>query len=253
MSEWLWLIIPTLFILICHKFASRAFRLRRLMAALPTSKVQGVFIGLVEVKGQAKGVTHTTFLEETDALCSQWSVEEEWKKTEVDSDGKTRTSSGWKTVASGGIITSFFIEDDTGALRVNPEGAELTQNLSFSYSCRRHDDFYYAKGPSSGISNSTGHRRFREHTIQVNDALYVMGQARVREDVVAPEIAADPDTGNRYIITVKSEEQLARGAFWQGAILGVLAIGLLPLLTLIDAAPGTSIASGFRGSRDSST
>ncbi|HBU46957.1 MAG TPA: LemA domain-containing protein [Myxococcales bacterium] len=237
MSQWLWFIIPSLFILIFHKFASRAFRLRRLMAALPTSKVQGVFIGLVEVKGQAKGVTHTTFLEETEALCSQWTVEEEWQKTEVDSDGKTRSSSGWKTVASGSTIPAFFVEDETGALRVHPEGAELTQNLTFSYRCRRRDAFYYAKGPAKGIANSTGNRRFRENTIQVGDALYIMGQARLREDVVAPEIAADPDTGNRYIITVKSEEQLARGAFWQGLILGLLAVGLFPLMTLIDAAP----------------
>ena len=112
----------------------------------------------------------------------------------------------WKTVASGSTIPAFFVEDETGALRVHPEGAELTQNLTFSYRCRRRDAFYYAKGPAKGIANSTGNRRFRENTIQVGDALYIMGQARLREDVVAPEIAADPDTGNRYIITVKSEE-----------------------------------------------
>lgn len=237
MSEWLWLVIPSIIILICHKFASRAFRLRRLMAALPTSKVKGVFIGLVELKGQARGITHITHLEEADALCSQWSVEEHWQKTEVDSDGKTRSSSGWKTVASGGLIPPFFLEDDTGALRVDPEGAELTQHLTFSYSCRRSDDFYYAKGPAGSIANSTGERRFREHTIRDGDDLYLLGQARLREDVVAPEIAADTEMGHRYLITVQSEEQVARGAFWQGAILGILAIGLLPLMTWIDSTP----------------
>ena len=177
MSEWLWL-NPHPLHSDLSQFASRAFRLRRLMATLPTSKLQG-FHRLGRSQRQAK-VTHDVPRRDR-RTCSQWSVEEEWKKTEVDSDGKTRTSSGWKTVASGGVITSF-IEDDTGALRVNPEGAELTQNLSFGYSCRRQRPT--GKGLRA-ISNSTGHRRFREHTIQVNDAL-VMGQARVR-GVVAPE------------------------------------------------------------------
>lgn len=237
MTGILWLLIPAIPVLLCHKFASRSFRLRRLMAALPTSPVRGVFIGLVEVKGAAKGICHRSFLEETDALLSRYTVEEHYQRSTVGSDGKPESESGWDTVSRGGQLAAFFLEDETGALRVDPTGAELTMNQSFSYRCKRDDPYYYAKGPQDAIHGSTGERRFIEHSIKVDDPLYILGQARLREDVVAPEITADKEAGNRYLITTKSEEGLSRGAFWLGLSLGLVTMAVYPLLALIPGTP----------------
>jgi hypothetical protein len=89
----------------------RANRRRRLLTALPTSLVQGVFIGLVELKGTAESESpHISFLSEKKCVLYSWSISESWQReveeTYTDSDGKTqrrtRTESGSTTVASGG-------------------------------------------------------------------------------------------------------------------------------------------------------
>lgn len=88
----------------------RSLRLKRLVEDIPTSKVQGVFIGLVELKGTAEvEVPLTSFLAGVNCVHFAWSVEEHWERqvteTSTDSEGKTttktRTESGWSTVASG--------------------------------------------------------------------------------------------------------------------------------------------------------
>ena len=114
--------------------AFRAGRRRRLVENLPTSKTTGVFIGLVELKGTAESANPlTSFLAEQPCVDYQWSVEEHWSRTvtetHTDSDGKshteTHTESGWTTVASGGEMIPFYLQDDCGVILIRPEGAKL--------------------------------------------------------------------------------------------------------------------------------
>ena len=222
---------------LCLLGALRAGKRRRLVDNLPTSKTTGVFIGLVELKGTAEiDSPLTSFLAACRCVQYAWAVEEQWERTVIetytDSDGKsrtrTRTERGWTTVASGGEMIPFYLNDDCGTVLVRPEGAELEALAVFDQTCTSWDALYYGKGPAGGIMNSTGRRHFHEHALPLHTPIYVMGQAREREDVVAPEIAADK-SAPLFLISTRSEEQISSGfawAFWGWLIFGfVLAVG----------------------------
>src|SRR6267378_1431383 len=188
--------------LICVIFALRSGKRRRLIDNLPTCKTTGVFIGLVELKGVAEsGEPLTSYLAEQPCVFYQWSVEEHWSRTVTEtytnSDGKTQTrtrhESGWTTVANGGEMSPFYLQDDCGFILIRPEGAKIEPVTVFDETCGRSDALYYGKGPSGSIADSDQRRHFTERAIPVHAQLYVLGQARERTDIVAPEIAADPN------------------------------------------------------------
>lgn len=218
---------------LCLLGALRAGKRRRLVDNLPTSKTTGVFIGLVELKGTAEvDAPLTSFLATCRCVHYAWSVDEQWERTVTetytDSDGKTqtrtRTESGWTTVASGGEMVPFYLNDDCGAVLVRPEGADLEPLEVFDQACTRWDELYYGKGPSGGIMDSTGRRRFHERAIPLHTPIYVLGQSRERADAVAPEIAAD-QSAPMFLISTRSEQQISSGfawAFWSWLVFGLL-------------------------------
>lgn len=194
----------------------RANRKKRLLQNLPTAKTKGVFIGLVELKGSAESSDpFTSFLAESRCVQFSWTVEEHWSRTVresyTDSKGRrktrTRRESGWKTVASGGEEQPFYLEDDAGAVLVRPTGAKLEPLTIFSEHCTRSDGLYYGKGPDISVSNSDHRRKFTEIGFPIHTPIYVVGQAREREDIVAPEIAQDA-ASPMFLISTKSEEQI---------------------------------------------
>ncbi|MBI3875774.1 MAG: LemA family protein [Verrucomicrobia bacterium] len=224
--------------LLCLWGAMSAGRQKRLVDNLPTSKTTGVFIGLVELKGTAEtGEPLTSFLAETLCVHYEWGVEEHWTRTVTetytDSEGKsqtrTRQESGWTVVASGGETAgAFYLQDDCGYILVRPEGAKLEPATVFSETCTPLNPLYYGKGPAFAVADSDHTRQFREAAIPLHAQLYVMGQSREREDVVAPEIACDKKTP-LFLISTRSEEQISSGfgwAFWGWGIFGfLLAVG----------------------------
>ncbi len=214
--------------------AMRAARRRRLVDNLPTSKTSGVFIGFVEVKGTAECdrplVSHLAV-----ARCVRysWSVEEHWSRTVTetytDSEGKTQTrtrhESGWTTVDSGGeSLDAFYLKDDCGYVLVRPEGAEVEPAPVFNETCGRSDPLYYAKGPAFAVADSDHRRRFSESAIVLHAPLYIMGQARERSDVVAPELAQDK-SAPMFFISTRSEKQISSGlgwAYWGWTLFGLV-------------------------------
>lgn len=213
--------------------ALRANHRRRLVDNLPTSKTTGVFIGLVELQGTAE-TAHPlrSFLAEIPCVHYQYEVAEHWSRTVTetyrDSNGnlrtRTRQESGWKTVDQGGQMIPFYLKDDYGAVRVRPEGAKLEPKPVFSNTCGRADPLYYAKGPAWAVAHSDHRRRFTEQAIPLHAPLYVMGQARERADLVAPEIAADTNAP-MFLISTRTEKEISRGYGW--AWYGWNALGLL--------------------------
>lgn len=185
---------------------------------LPTSKTQGVFIGLVEVEGTAESEAPlTSFLAEGSCVHYAWRVEEHWRRTSTesytDSKGNRRTrtvtKTGWDRVAAGGEQGSFYVRDDTGEVQVRPAGAKIEPAGMFARTVGRSDPLYYGKGPEGGVSGSTGSRRFTEEGIPLHAGLYVIGTARERRDVVAPEIAEGE--GGEFIISCRGEAAVKRG------------------------------------------
>jgi hypothetical protein len=218
-------------------FASlRACRRRRLIDNLPTSKTQGVFIGLVELKGTTECEQPiVSYLAEAPCVYYSFDVQEQWSRlvTERESDGKggsrtvTRRETGWITVASGIDSTPFYLQDDTGHLLVRPEGARVEAKPVFSQICTPANALFYAKGPAGLIMDSDGIRRFTESIIPLQAQLFVVGQARERKDVIAPEIAADPQAAD-YLISTRTEEEVSSGLGWQFILFFLLGLITAP-------------------------
>jgi hypothetical protein len=98
----------------------------------------------------------------------------------------------------------------------------------FSRTCGRGNPLYYNKGPSHSVMHSDHRRRFTEAAVPLHAQLYIMGKARERRDLVAPEIAYDEDA-EMYLISTRSEEAVSgsfQAQFWGVGILGlVLTVG----------------------------
>ncbi|MBI5381605.1 MAG: LemA family protein [Opitutae bacterium] len=215
-------------------FSLHLRRKQRLLDDLPTSKTHGVFIGLVELKGAAECEAPLRgFLSERACVHYRYTVEEHWSRTVTetytDKDGKTRTrtrhESGWKNVDTGGEETPFYLRDDTGAVRVQPAGAKIEPLELFSQTVERGHPLYYGKGPAGAVSHSDHRRRFVECGIPLHAPLYLVGQARERADVVAPEIAADKEAP-LFLISTRTEEKVKTGfsiGSWVCWTMGLLA------------------------------
>ena len=202
--------------------AFRDGRRRRLIENLPTSKTTGVFIGLVELKGTAESAEPlASYL--AGAACVQyaWTVEEHWSRTvtETYTDDKghtqtrTRHESGWTRVADGGEMIPFYLQDDCGVILVRPDGAKIEPVKIFDETCGTGDPLYYGKGPAGAVADSDYRRRFVETALPLKANLYLVGQARERSDIVAPEIAADKNAP-MFLISTRTEEQVASGMKW---------------------------------------
>ncbi|MEI8290902.1 MAG: LemA family protein [Verrucomicrobiota bacterium] len=214
--------------------AFRAGQRRRLIDNLPTSKTSGVFIGFVELKGTAESAGPlTSYLAEQSCVHYAWTVEEHWSRTvtttETDSKGNTRIvtrhESGWTQVAKGGETIPFYLQDDSGVILIQPDGAKIEPAKIFDETCSPGDPLYYAKGPATAVMDSDHRRRFVEMSIPLKAELYIVGQSRERQDIVAPEIAAD-EHAPMFLISTRSEEQVSRGMKWGArgwTIFGLLA------------------------------
>ncbi|MCF7686979.1 MAG: LemA family protein [Cephaloticoccus sp.] len=221
----------------------RELRRRRLLTDTPTSKALGVFIGMSELKGTAEAEQPlTSFLAELPNVIYNWCVEESWSRivteTYTDKDGKSRTrtrrENGWTTVAQGGDSIPFYLQDDTGVVLVRPEGAKLELTGFFAQTVGRGDPLYYAKAPRTAVPHSDGRRRFIEQGIPLHAPLYVIGPARERTDVVAPEIAANREA-EIFLISTRGEDkvQATMGRWaWFWGLLGLLIV-CLPLLMMV--------------------
>jgi len=226
--------LGTLLALLFLYLSLRAGSRRRLIDNIPTSKTSGVFIGMVELSGSAESPQPlTSYLATIPCVGYRWSVEEHWSRTVTetyrDAKGRTQTrtrhESGWTTVASGEESQPFYLKDDCGLILVRPEGAKVEDAEVFDQTCGRGDALYYMKGPMGTISNSDHRRRFTEHALALHGTLYVMGHARERQDVVAPEIVADAEAPV-FLISTRSEQQISRGLaiqFWVWGVLGAVA------------------------------
>lgn len=236
-------------------------RRHRLLHDLPTSKTRGVFIGLVELKGTAEAESPLrSYLAGQRCVHYGYSVEERWSRTVTehytDKDGKSRTrtrhESGWKTVASGGETIPFYLQDDAGVVLIRPHGARLEPCTLFDEKVSRGDALYYAKGPPDAVSNSDHVRRFTETGIPLHAPLYVVGRARERADVVAPEIAADRDAP-LFLISCRTEERVLKNyaaGSWATWGLGLMAAGGAGAVFGIDAVldkPWIPVALGAAG------
>ena len=155
----------------------RGFRLlarKRLIMNTPTSKIRSAAMGLVEVSGLAAGpFTITAPL--TGRPCYYYrTVAWQWKR-----EGK---NSRWVKVAEESCHLPFYLEDNTGNVLVNPQGAEIEMHCDFQ------DEFgtsLFASTleiPSNVVSfcvrngvPTDAKIKLEEYSIKPKNALFVLG------------------------------------------------------------------------------
>ncbi|HEU4401043.1 MAG TPA: GIDE domain-containing protein, partial [Candidatus Polarisedimenticolia bacterium] len=92
-------------------------RKERLIENIPRSRIRSVAMGLAEISGRARQETplmspHAGL----PCVYYRYLIEEERRS------GRGRTR--WETVESGASSQPFQVEDETGAIRIDPDGAE---------------------------------------------------------------------------------------------------------------------------------
>jgi hypothetical protein len=155
----------------------RGFRIlqrRRLILNTPTSKIRSASIGLVEMSGLAVG-PHTLVAPITGAACFYYrTVAWQLKKS-----GKNEK---WEIVAEECMHLPFYLDDNTGRVLVDPQGAEMDIHRDF------HEEFsgsLFSSGfeaPANvfaflgryGVS-SDRKTKVDEYCIKPKNALFVLG------------------------------------------------------------------------------
>ena len=194
-------------------------RTRRLIAFLPTSKAKGVFIGLVELSGTAeceRGAGMSAPMSGRSCVYVKTKIEERRVETYTTENSKgervTKTRTVWKTLDEKESRTPFYLRDETGAVRVVPDGAEITAETLVDKTVGRSAPEYFEwAGGRSEHPDSCGTRRFTEVGIPLGSNVYVLGKSRVRKDVVAVEIAKD-ETEPTFLIVCGDEEKARKDA-----------------------------------------
>ncbi|HXX20848.1 MAG TPA: GIDE domain-containing protein [Candidatus Acidoferrum sp.] len=98
-------------------------RFKRQIMNTPASKIRSASVGLVEISGMAKGPT-TIPAGITGEACYYYRATA-WELRE---SGRNRE---WKQVANESVYVPFFVEDPTGRLLINPQGADLDIHCNF--------------------------------------------------------------------------------------------------------------------------
>jgi hypothetical protein len=104
----------------------RMLRYKRLILDTPLSKIHSASIGLVEVVGTPVG-PHTLAAPVTGDPCFYYRVQA-WQWTETD-NGKSHV---WKSVLDESFYIPFFLEDATGRVLIDSQGAEMDVHRNFS-------------------------------------------------------------------------------------------------------------------------
>jgi hypothetical protein len=228
--------------------------------ATPTSPVQdilqshrdvadelgsGGFSQLVEVKGTIGcGQPITAELSGEPCVYYSMSVEERYEETyqEEDSEGRVRTATrtGSNTVAGNSRSTRFHVDDGTGKIVVDPEGATIHPHQTLD----RYEpaiggpeisfgSFSFSPGMAHGGRQVLGYN-YAESILPIGQRVYVIGEASDSDgDLV---IRKPREKGKPFIVSLKSEEEIvgshrsstkwymigAIAAFAIGAVLMVL-------------------------------
>jgi E3 Ubiquitin ligase len=147
---------------------------KRLILNIPSSKVRSASMGLVELNGQAVG-PYTLTAPITGEACYYLRTKVwQWKQ-----QGK---NSSWEQVVDESLHLPFYLEDNTGRVLVNPQGAEMEVERNFQdefsqspFSSRlpipaNISSFLALHGVSSGQKI-----KVEEYCIRPKNSLFILG------------------------------------------------------------------------------
>lgn len=159
----------------CGYFAWRHLHRARLIEDTPTSRARSAAQGYVELEGAARQMEHTPIVARLSALPCCWYRYKIEELNESQGHGRSR----WKTIDKGESTDTFWLDDGTGRVAVDPEGAEVIPRYKDVWKSRsglagiaRPSEFFV--GFFAAHSSSTTYR-FTEERINRNDPVYAIG------------------------------------------------------------------------------
>jgi len=203
---------------------------------------RGVFAQRVAVQGRLECEQPLT--SEVGSLpCAafRYEVTRRWEETvrERDEGGRLRshTRTGSERVAGNERRVSFWVRDEGGRLLVHPEGATVEMETMVD----RFEPADGRVGPSrfGRIEldfGRGGHRRtvgyhIGESILPIGRTVYVLGMAS--DHTGALSICPVPGAGERFMISLKTREQLIHAARQSSTILRYAAAGCVPAGTVL--------------------
>ncbi len=198
----------------------------------------------VEVKGTLRCESPLTS-EMAEKECAYYisQVIREYQETERDASGDLETKRRSEVIASNEQFAPFVVEDDSGAVGVRGEDAEVD-----AYQVMNRFEHHRGGGTSislggftvnlGGGDNTIGYR-YKESILPVDEPVYVLGAVQNDGEIGAPEEAE-----KRFLISYRSEEQLEKKFRRDALILTLIAAGLF-LFGAIFVAVGLAAALGY--------
>mgnify|MGYP000939267301 CR=1 FL=1 len=199
----------------------------------------GSFSQFVEIKGKISA-ENPLVSELAKVQCVHYSmqVKREWEETywDRDSEGRSvqRTRRGSDIVASNTRSTPFEVNDGSGSIRVDPAGAELITEKAFSQfqpgeaqgtTLRIGSLSFNIGGIALGGGRRTLGYRYEEQVIPVNRDIYILGEATDSAGTLT--VQKPSEKGKKFIVSVKSEEEIMKGINTTKTLLLVFAIILI--------------------------
>ncbi len=151
----------------------------RTIEDIPTSKARSAPQGYVELEGAGKLMDGPPIIAPLSGLPCVWfryHIEEQ-----ITTEHRGHTQTRWQTVGRGVSTEVFWLEDDTGRVAVDPEGADVTP---------KHKDVWLSRSLSGGINypayitsflaTHTGPNpyRFTEERINPGERIYALGMLK---------------------------------------------------------------------------
>lgn len=166
--------------------------------------------------------------------------EETYTETDSQNNQHQRTKHGSDTVASNSRRVPFWVEDETGRLPVDPQGAEIDSvQVEDRYEPAGQLQLGLTLGGinlsfgSAGVGRNTLGYRYRESLLPPDRQVFVLGEASDSSGTLT--VQKPQKKGGKFIISLKSEEQLVAGSkqtiTW--LLYGGVACGALGVVTIV--------------------
>ncbi len=208
---------------------------------LAASMAEGLGTGSLRFPAAVSGKVRseeplTSELAEAASVYYSMTVSREVEEPSDPTEGKSSTRRSWKQLAHQQRAVPFAIEDATGSLAVDPEGASVTAEQALS---RTEPAGAGARTLTVGryslqapADPQTRGYRFSEEVVPVGAEVYVLGEV---SDPGGELRLANPTGEGKLLISVKSREQLLKdlgsgSKFLRGAAIVCGVFGLLLLV-----------------------
>jgi len=206
----------------------RGFRLlqrKRLIMDTPASKIRSASMGLVEISGLAVG-PYTLPAPITGAPCYYYrTLAWQWKQ-----NGK---SSSWVKVAEESMHVPFYLDDNTGRVLVDPQGAEMDIHRDF------HEEFSNSLFSSSlevpaNICSFLGRHgvetdkkiKVEEYCVKIKNFLFVLGTLAENHGLTASPTPVRTLSADQRLVSIQIPGGLGNLSMRTGSATGPLTFAL---------------------------